>query len=122
MPVNGKPSNPFHIHEYTPDELQAELSAYFTIDKFLGQSLDERIRIPPFYEAQRRLPKDAVTQIRLFGWKAFNKIPLAIREWLSGAIWGKPFYPTEMDYNFDEDTVRHRTVLCSRCAERSNQR
>ena len=114
-PVNGKPENPFHIHEYTPGELRDELGSHFTIAEFRGQTLDASIKIPPFYGAQRMLPKDAVTQAKLLGWKVFNKIPVAARESLSKSIWGKPFYPTEMDYNFDEATVEQAPVLLAVC-------
>ncbi len=114
-PVNGKPSNPFHIHEYLPDELLAELGSYFRVDKFVGQRLDSSIRISPFWDAQRRLPKDAATQARLFGWRAFNKIPFAARESLSEKIWGKPFYPTEADYNFSGKPSEDAAVLVAVC-------
>ena len=113
--VNGKPSNPFHIHEYTPVELRGELAGGFSIVQFLGQTLGGGIQISPFYEGQRRLPKDPATQIKLISWKVFNKIPLAAREALSHAIWGKPFYPTEMDYNFDEATVDTAPTLVAVC-------
>ena len=115
QPVDGVPANPFHVHEYTPDELRGELAAYFQVESLLGQTLDERTGIPPFYEAQRRLPKDAATRMRLFGWKVFNKIPFAIRERLSEMIWGKPFYPTEIDYNFDEQTANEAVTLVAVC-------
>ncbi len=115
MPVNGKPSNPFHIFEYTPDELRGELESCFFIDKFFGQTLDASIRIPPFYEAQQRLPKDTATQVRLFGWKVFNKIPFVIRERLSEKIWGAAFYPTEIDYNFDKQTIETAPTLLAVC-------
>ena len=114
-PVNGKPSNPFHIHEYAPDELRGELESHFKISLFLGQTLDSDIKISPFYEAQKRLPRNAATQLRLIGWKAFNKIPVSLRERLSEAIWGKPFYPTEMDYNFDDSTLETAPVLFAVC-------
>lgn len=118
QPVNGVPKNPFHVHEYTPEELVSELDGFFTIDSFLGQSLDSSAGIPPFYDAQQRLPKDAATQIRLLGWKIFNKIPFGIRETLSDAIRKKPFYPTESDYNFDEDTVSSAPTLLAVCSKR----
>ena len=114
-PVNGKPSNPFHIHEYTPAELTAELGSHFKIDSLLGQSLSGSFRIPPFYDAQKRLPRDLATQVQLFGWKAFNKIPFQIRENLSDTIWGKPFYPTEKDYEFEESTLDTAPVLLVVC-------
>ena len=114
-PVNGKPENPFHIHEYTPDELRDEIGRHFRVAEFRGQTLDASIQIPPFYGAQRLLPKDAVTQTKLLGWKVFNKIPVTVRERLSESIWGKPFFPTEMDYNFDEVTVESAPVLFAVC-------
>lgn len=118
QPVDGVPKNPFHVHEYTPDELEAELRDLFVIESFLGQSLDPLTGIPPFYDAQQRLPKDAATRARLLGWRIFNKIPFGIRERLSDAIWKKPFYPTENDYNFSEDAVRSAPTLLAVCSKR----
>jgi SAM-dependent methyltransferase len=114
-PVNGKPANPFHVHEYTPEELWSELAAHFPIDRFLGQTLSDEIRVPPLLAGQRRLPRDFRTQTRLVCWKAFNKIPVRLREQLSELIWHKPFYPTEVDYNFCEDSVAVAPVLLAVC-------
>ena len=115
QPVDGIPTNPFHIFEYKPDELRSELERFFEIERFLGQTLTAEIRIPPFYDAQRRLPKDLRTQSMLFCWKAFNKRPFAVRESLSEAIWKKPFYPTEQDYCFSEDITERTPVLVAVC-------
>jgi SAM-dependent methyltransferase len=116
-PVNGKPRNPYHIHEYSPAELRGELAELFTIERFVGQTLDRGAGITPFYDAQLRLPKYPVTQMRLFGWKVFNKLPFGARESLSGLIWGKPFYPTEKDYNFEERTVDDAVTLVAVCCK-----
>lgn len=113
--VNGRSENPFHVHEYTPGELRSELEAHFSIEQMLGQALMPDTGTPPFYEAQRRLPKDLATQIRLFGWRVFNKIPFKARETLSKIIWGKPFYPAEMDYNFDVHTADEAVTLVAVC-------
>lgn len=117
QPVNGKPLNPFHIYEYTPEELRIELATRFAVKDFVGQTLDEQTGTPPFYDAQRRLAKDPVTQAKLIGWKAFNKIPVATRERLSRSIWGTPFYPTEMDYNFERETVANAPTLIAVCTK-----
>ena len=118
MPVDGKPSNPFHIFEYTPSELRVELERYFTLESFLGQTLDDSVKVSPFYEAQNRLPKDIRTQARLFGWKVMNKIPFPVREKLSDIMWGKPFYPTENDYKFSPDTAERAPVLVAVCSKK----
>jgi len=117
-PVNGRPSNPFHVFEYTPEEFRSELQDIFQIELILGQSLDESIRIPPFYFEQQQLPKSFGTQTLLLGWKIMNKLPLSIRETLSNAIWKKPFYPTEYDYLFSPDTVESAPVQVAVCRKR----
>lgn len=117
-PVNGKPSNPFHIFEYKPGELRAELENHFEVEMFLGQTLNDAIKIPPFEDAQHRLPNDLSTQAQLFGWKVFNKIPLGLREKLSQAIWQKPFYPMQVDYRFSSETVDFAPVLVAVCSKR----
>jgi SAM-dependent methyltransferase len=117
-PVNGKPTNPFHIFEYAPEELKAELEDHFKLEKYLGQTLDEKIKIPPFEDSQKRLPGDLGTQTKLFGWKVFNKIPLNLRENLSHAIWKKPFYPTEQDYYFSAETIENAPVLVAVCKKK----
>lgn len=117
-PVNGKPTNPFHVFEYKPEELRAELENHFAVEKFLGQTLDEKIQIPPFDDAQRQLPKDFSTQTKLFSWKVFNKIPLNLRESLSQAIWKKPFYPTEADYEFSAQKIDFAPVSVAVCRKK----
>jgi SAM-dependent methyltransferase len=118
MPIDGKPSNPFHVFEYKPEELREDLEKCFIIESFQGQTPDGSIKIPPFYDAQKRLPKDVVTQVMLFGWKVMNKIPFRQRERLSEAIWGKPFYPSENDYVFSPETVDHAPVLVAVCTRK----
>ena len=114
-PVNGKPSNPFHIFEYTPGELLSELSDLFVVDLHLGQTLDPGIKITPFWEAQQRLPKDLSTQTALYSWKIFNRFPVKIRESLSHLIWKKPFYPMEQDYIFSSETLKIAPVQLAVC-------
>ncbi len=114
-PINGTPTNPFHIFEYQPEELRSELAAHFTVQKFFGQTLSDTFKIPPFEDAQMRLPKDMATQTKLFGWKVLNKMPLGLRENLSQTLWQKPFYPTEQDYNFSAETIENAPVLVAVC-------
>lgn len=118
QPVNGVPANQFHIHEYEPDELRSELQRAFEIVEFLGQDLDASIAVSPFFEGQKRMPRDPVTQAKLLGWKVLNKVPLTARERLSRAVWGKPFYPTERDYVFSADLVESAPTLVAVCVRK----
>ena len=117
-PDNGKPFNPHHIFEYKPEELRSEIENHFALDKFLGQTLDEKIQIPPFYIAQGHLPKDFSTQTKLFGWKILNKMPFKVREGISEAIWKKPFYPMENDYYFKAETIEDAPTLVTVCKKK----
>ena len=118
MPVDGKPSNQFHVFEYEPDELLKELTAHFEVETFLGQSLSKAIKISPFWDAQRRMSKDPVTQSKLFAWRVMNKLPLTLRERVSETIWNKPFYPTESDYIFSEEAIEKAPVLVAVCRKK----
>lgn len=117
-PINGKPSNPFHIYEYTPEELAEELGKVFIVQEHLGQSLEIGKRISPFYLDQQRLPRKPAVQAKLFGWRVMNKFPLGLRERLSEAIWKRPFYPTEADYIFSGEKLAQAPVQLAICRKK----
>lgn len=114
-PVNGKPKNPYHVHEYTPAELDAELRGYFASVELLGQVLDSRFAISPFWEDQQRLPRTPRAQARLLLWRVLNKLPSSFRDRLSNALWGHPFLPRESDYRFSISSVKTAPVLVALC-------
>lgn len=115
QPVNGKPINPFHVYEYTPAELRCELETHFTVAVMLGQTLDARYRIPPFWDAQQRLPRTLGVQTRLLLWRVMNKLPSAWREGLSQAFWKRPFYPAATHYRFETETLETAPVQVAIC-------
>lgn len=117
-PVNGKPSNPFHIYEYTPEEFAEELKKVFVVHEQLGQSLEIGKGISPFYMDQQRLPRKPAIQAKLFGWRVMNKFPLGLRERLSEAIWKRPFYPTESDYAFSREKLGEAPVQLAVCRKK----
>lgn len=114
-PENGRPKNPFHVHEYTPNELIDEVQKIFTVETLMGQALRRDFGIPPFYDAQLKLPRDAATRSRLAGWKIMNKLPAGARDTISKWLWHAPFYPVSDDYEFREDLVDHAPVLVAIC-------
>ncbi len=114
-PVDGKPKNPFHRHEYAPEELRAELEAHFEDVTLLGQALDARFMISPFWEDQQRLPKTPLVQARLLTWKALNRLPGRVGSRVSGLLWGHPLVPTETDYRFLPAVEKTMPVLVAVC-------
>lgn len=114
-PINGRPRNPFHVYEYTPQELETELRRHFDQVKMLGQVLDSRFVIPPFIDEQEKLTRDGRRRMDILLWRALNKLPRRGRNRISQALWGQPFFPDENDYRFNEETLDTAPVLLALC-------
>ena len=116
LPVNGKPRNPYHVHEYTPQELLSELSQHFGSVTLLGQTLNPRFAISPFWDEQEKLSEQPGMRKRILLWRALNKLPFTgIRDKISRVLWGHSFLPNETDYGFSEATVDTAAVLVALC-------
>lgn len=116
QPVNGKPRNPHHVFEYTPQEFVAELKGHFGEVELYGQSLSSRFVISPFWDDQQKLPRSVSVQSRLFLWRALNKLPsFSMRDFFSGVLWGHSFYPGDEDYQFETEEIDSAPVLVALC-------
>lgn len=110
-PVNGRPRNPFHVFEYTAEELDAEVKRQFGEVEMLGQQISDRFRISPFWDDQQRLPKTPRVRARLVLWRILNRLPAQPRDVASRALWGHPLFPGADDYTFTTDAVPTAPVL-----------
>lgn len=115
LPINGTPRNPHHLHEYTPAELDNELRRCFAQVELIGQTLDRRFLIPPFWDEQQQLPETFRIQAQLLLWRVLNKLPARLRDRLSLMVWGHPFLPSEGDYRFARSGVEAAPVLVALC-------
>ena len=114
LPVNGKPRNPFHVHEYTVDELRGELCSYFAFVEMLGQVIDSRFLVPPSWDEQDRLTGPWM-RAHVLVWRLLNRFPFSVRDYVSRALLGQPFYPGETDYHFSGSNVETASVLVALC-------
>lgn len=110
-PVNGRPRNPFHVFEYSPGELLAELRRSFGDVEMFGQSLSPRFVISPFDEDQKRMHPTVRNRVRLLGWRICNRLPARARDKVSRLIWGHPLFPGAEDYVFSAESVESAPVL-----------
>lgn len=110
-PVDGRPRNPFHVFEYTPEELDDEVRVRFDDVEMLGQQIHGRFRISPFWDDQQRMPRTARLRARLLVWRVLNKSPRTLRDAISRRLWGHPLYPGADDYTFTADGVPEAPVL-----------
>jgi SAM-dependent methyltransferase len=115
LPVAGKPRNPYHVHEYTPQELQKELSTYFGQMDLLGQDLTPRFQISPFWDDQERMPKTLRARMRRLIWRVLYRLPGKMADILSNALWGHKFLPTPEDFVFQREIVNQAPVTVAIC-------
>lgn len=114
-PIAGRPRNPYHLFEYTPDELVRELSAQFSEVTLSGQALDARFVIPPFRDLQEALAPTPWNRLGVALRRVLHRMPTGARERLSRAIWHHPFFPGAGDYRFSRERITDATVLLAEC-------
>jgi SAM-dependent methyltransferase len=98
-PPEQHTANPFHVREFTADELRELLAAHFASVQLFGQRPSPEYRYVPYLMHQRTLAPDALV------WKALVRLPYQLKNGLALAISGRPFYPSETDYRFDPEAV-----------------
>jgi 2-polyprenyl-3-methyl-5-hydroxy-6-metoxy-1,4-benzoquinol methylase len=84
--------NPFHLREFTHVELQLLLAPLFSEVTLFGQWVKPTYRYVPFLMIERDLSPLALT------WKLQARLPNGARNLLAQLVSGRPFYPSESDY------------------------
>lgn len=96
-PPGGRPPNPFHVREFTADELRDVLRGAFDEVTLYGQWPMVRYRYVPFrMVGDHREPAALV-------WKLLNRLPFPVKDGLAHLLSGRSFYPGETDYAFVRD-------------------
>jgi SAM-dependent methyltransferase len=115
-PRNGKPRNPYHLHEYSDEELGRELRLRFGSVRVLGQYLDPAFGVPPFWDEQEKLAREGGRSAVLL-WRALEKLPRSLGNLGSRALWGHRLVPEAGDYRFDESAAPSAPVLVALCRD-----
>jgi SAM-dependent methyltransferase len=115
-PVDGKPRNPYHIHEYSPDELRALLRRHFTNVELRGQRTDPSYGPCPYWERPESVPQDAGSRTRTALWKALRRLPGGVGERASRLMLGRALYPGETDFSFLPESVEKGHVQVALCS------
>jgi SAM-dependent methyltransferase len=93
-PPERHTGNPFHVREFTADELRDLLRASFEQVQLFGQRPSAAYRYVPFLMLERQNAPSALA------WKLLVRLPFELRNRLALALSGRPFYPGEDDYRF----------------------
>jgi len=114
-PVNGVPKNPFHVREFTPDELIGVLQKHFAGIELCGQRVSEDFRPCPYWETEEVLPKTWGGRVQVGIWKVLSRLPLKLRDSLSHYIFGHDFFPGENDFVFKPEFTQTGHALVAVC-------
>jgi SAM-dependent methyltransferase len=87
--------NPFHIREFTADELRDLLRASFEQVQLYGQRPCAAYRYVPFLMLEPHYEPSALI------WKLLVRLPFGVKNRLARALSGRSFFPGETDYWFD---------------------
>ncbi len=109
-PPERHTSNPFHITEFTADELYELLGEAFQDVQLYGQRPNDAYRYVPFLMVEPHREPAA------FVWKVLVRLPFGVKNGLALALGGRPFYPGEEDYCFEPASAEtaHALVAVAR--------
>jgi SAM-dependent methyltransferase len=109
-PPERHTANPFHIQEFTADELRALLQASFPSVQLFGQRPSSTYRYVPYLMIEPHFEAAAVA------WKLLARLPFGLKNSLALALSGRPFYPGEDDYCFvaDDYAGSHALIAVAR--------
>ena len=121
LPEGGKPTNPFHMREYSPTELAGILHPHFRVLEVLGQHLPRGYGVAPFLPSFHREELSQRGRLNFFYWRTLLRLG-PLRDPIHRMLTGFPFFPRGQDYTFRaEDLERaHVQVVLAVKAEGGN--
>jgi len=96
-PLERHTQNPFHIREFTAEELRELLRAQFAQVTLYGQRPSSHYRYVPYLMVEPTRTPDALL------WKAQTRLPYGVKNRFALLTTGRPFYPSERDYCFEPE-------------------
>ena len=115
-PINGIPSNPYHVKEYTPDELLLLLSSFFRVLEVYGQIVSKDFKVNYYWNPEpfrRFKPK-------YYLWAMLNRIsryaPITAHR-ISKRIFKSSLYPEAEQWVFsdtDLSSAHDLFVVCQK--------
>ena len=117
-PVNGIPKNPFHIKEFTPDELHAVLSEHFQVISMFGQTVANDFPINFFWNPK---PTKFINP-KYYLWAILHRVSgfaSEIAEQLSRKVLKSHLYPRGETWIFSEESTSYAHDIFVVCKKKS---
>lgn len=116
-PNNGIPKNPYHIKEYTPEELYTILSQYFEVIAMFGQTVSKQFKNNFFWN-----PKTSrFLNPKYYVWVVLHrtsKIAPKSASYYSKFIFKQSLYPEGKSWEFSTDSTNQAHDLFVVCKKR----
>ena len=111
-PIEGRPQNPHHVKEFTPAEFGVLLGRHFGSVELKVQRTALSWGPSPYWDKKEWLPETRRARTGLLIWRLGNRLPSEIKDNLSRLKVGRPFYPTDQDFDFlDVDKYRGHVLV-----------
>jgi SAM-dependent methyltransferase len=114
-PVDGVPSNPFHVREYEPEEFRALLSERFSAVELLTQVVSAAYGFCPYWRTPGEMRSSWRNSLSILSWKLFARLPERARDSMERIVRHRTFYPSEADFSFDRVPRYDGHVLVAIC-------
>lgn len=106
----GRPSNPFHVDEYSTRELVSLAREQFDQVEVMGQRVSPRFGVCPYWDTLATRPGDPKGRLKAFLWKVLGRLWFSER--LTRLVLRQPRFPSAEDFSFSvEDADRTLTVF-----------
>ena len=116
-PVNGIPKNPFHIKEYTPDELIDLVSRHFEVITIKGQFVSPSYRFNYYWNPERLRFLNPRYYMWLSLHRLFKRKPIFVNN-LSKIFFKQDLYPGPEVWLFSEEQISTSHDLFVVCKKR----
>lgn len=109
-PVNGVPTNPYHLREYRREELLDLIGDRFGDLAVLGQGFGPHVKVSPFSTDQSEQRQPAA-RAKVLLWRLLHKLPPTVHDPLSMRLWGHTLHLRQDDYAFTTELAHDGRVL-----------
>ena len=117
---HGAPLNPFHKHEFLPEELGAVVEGAFPNVEMFGQLINDDFGVCPFWQPRHVRRSNFTKAVRSFLWSVCIRMPSRLGQRLCRMVLRQELFPGAEDFTFVRDAQDDSHVVLARA--RRNER
>ena len=111
---HGVPLNPFHKHEFLPEELGTLVEGAFPNVELFGQLVNDDFGVCPFWQPRHVRRSTFTKALRSFLWSFYIRIPFRLGQRLCRMVLRQGLFPEAEDFTFVRDAQDDAHVVLVR--------